>query len=250
MRVAHVTTSLTCRGCAIAATIRNRVARPTSEMRKKRHHTTEDDIEYIREHYATMSIREIGEARGMSKTTIADIAKDLGLRKTREWIAERARLRSSDPNHGGRATRFQVGGVSPTKGRKIEEWMSPEGIVNSAKTRFQKGNKPANHRPVGSERLNVDGYIEVKIGEGMRWRHKQLVVWERMNGKVPDGHIVSFKDGNPQNCDISNLYLTTRAEQLRKNGVHSYPDDVREVIHMRAVLRRHINTQKRNTNGK
>lgn len=68
-----------------------------------------------------MSTREIADARGMSKTTIAVIAQRLGLHKTREWIAERARLRFSDPNHGGRATRFQVGRVSPNKGRKIEE---------------------------------------------------------------------------------------------------------------------------------
>lgn len=218
-------------------------------MAKKRHYTTEDDIAYVKEHYATMSAQEIAEARDMSKTTVSCIAQNLGLRKSREWIAERARLRSSDPNHGGRVSRFKPGNVPVCKGKKIEEWMTPEGIANSAKTRFQKGNKPANHRPVGSERLNVDGYIEVKIGEGMRWRHKQLVVWEQMNGKVPEGHIVSFKDGNPQNCDISNLYLTTRAEQLRKNGVHSYPDDVREIIHMRGVLKRYINTQKRKRDG-
>ena len=218
-------------------------------MAKKRHITTEDDIAYVKEHYATMSAQEIAEARDMSKTTVSCIAQDLGLRKSREWIAERARLRSSHPNHGGRVSRFKPGNVPVGKGKKIEEWMTPEGIANSSKTRFRKGNKPANYRPVGSERLNVDGYIEVKVGEGQRWRHKQLVVWERMNGKVPEGYIVSFKDGNRQNCELDNLYLTTRAEQLRKNGVHSYPDDVREIIHMRGVLKRHINTQKRNRDG-
>lgn len=233
----------------IVATTRNRVARPTSEMRKKRHHTTEDDIEYIREHYATMSTREISEARGMSKTTITGIAQRLGLRKTREWIAERARLRSSDPNHGGRATRFKVGGVSPNKGRKIEEWMSPEGIANSAKGRFKKGRPSQNIRPVGSERVNVDGYIEVKIAEPNKWRLKQRVVWEAAHGPVPAGSMVSFIDGNKQNCELSNLRLMTRADNLRRVSLNNYPDEVREVIHMRAVLKRHINTQKRKRDG-
>lgn len=218
-------------------------------MRKKRHHTTEDDIEYIREHYATMSTQEIGEARGMSKTTIAGIAQRLGLHKTREWIAERARLRSSDPNHGGRATRFQVGGVSPNKGRKIEEWMSPEGIANSSRTRFKKGRPSQNIRPVGSERVNVDGYIEIKIAEPSKWHQKQRVVWEAEHGPVPDGYMVSFIDGNKQNCALSNLRLMTRADNLRRTSLHNYPDEVREVIHMRAVLRRHINTQKRKRDG-
>ena len=218
-------------------------------MRKKRHHTTEDDIEYIREYYATMSTREIADVRGMSKTTIAAIAKDLGLCKTREWIAERARLRSSDPNHGGRVTRFQVGRVSPNKGRKIEEWMSPEGIANSSRTRFKKGCPSLNHRPVGSERVNVDGYIEIKIAEPNKWRQKQRVVWEAAHGPVPAGSMVSFIDGNKQNCELSNLRMMTRADNLRRVSLNNYPDEVREVIHLRAVLQRHINTQKRKRDG-
>ena len=185
----------------------------------------------------------------MSKTTITGIVQRLGLHKTREWIAERARLRSSDPNHGGRATRFQVGGVSPNKGRKIEEWMSPEGIVNSSKTRFKKGRPSQNIKPVGSERVNVDGYIEVKIAEPNKWRQKQRVVWEAAHGPVPADSIVSFIDGNKQNCELSNLRVMTRADNLRRTSLHNYPDDVREVIHMRAVLRRHINTQKRKRDG-
>ena len=196
-----------------------------------------------------MSTREIGEARGMSKTTIAGIAQRLGLHKTREWIAERARLRSSDPNHGGRATRFQKGRTPFQKGKKIEEWMSPEGIANSSRTRFKKGRPSQNIRPVGSERVNVDGYIEIKIAEPSKWRPKQRVVWEAEHGPVPDGYIVSFIDGNKQNCVLSNLRLITKADNLRRVSLNNYPDEVREVIHMRAVLRRHINTQKRKRDG-
>ena len=185
----------------------------------------------------------------MSKTTITGIVQRLGLHKTREWIAERARLRSSDPNHGGRATRFKVGGVSPNKGRKIEEWMSPEGIANSIKGRFKKGRPSQNIRPVGSERVNVDGYIEIKIAEPSKWRQKQRVVWEAEHGPVPDGYMVSFIDGNKQNCELSNLRLMTRADNLRRVSLNNYPDEVREIIHMRAVLKRHINTQKRKRDG-
>lgn len=219
-------------------------------MRKKRHHTTEDDIEYIREHYATMTVHEIAKERSMSKTTVSAVAHAHGLRKTREWIAERARLRSSDPNHGGRATRFQKGRTPFQKGKKIEEWMSPEGIANSSRTRFKKGRPSLNHRPVGSERVNVDGYIEVKIAEPNKWRQKQRVVWEEAYGPVPAGSMVSFIDGNKQNCELSNLMVMTRADNLRRTSLHNYPAEVREIIHMRAVLKRHINTQKRKRDGK
>ena len=196
-----------------------------------------------------MSTREIADARGMSKTTIVGIAQRLGLHKTREWIAERARLRSSDPNHGGRATRFQKGRTPFQKGKKIEEWMSPEGIANSVKGRFKKGRPSQNIRPVGSERVNIDGYIEIKIAEPSKWRQKQRVVWEAEHGPVPDGYIVSFIDGNKQNCAIRNLRLITKADILRRVSLNNYPDEVREIIHMRAVLKRHINTQKRKRDG-
>lgn len=250
MRVARATTLRTYKVYATAATTRNRAAKPTKSMAKKRHITTEDDIAYIKEHYDTMSAQEIAEARGMSKTTVSYIAHDLGVKKSREWIAERARLRALDPNHGGAQTRFKKGNIPHTKGRRVEEWMSPEGQANSAKTRFKKGSRPVNYRPVGSERINVEGYVEVKVAEGKPWRHKQRVVWEEAHGKLPSDVVVSFKDGNKQNCELDNLYLATKADKLREVSVNNYPDDVREVIHMRAVLRRHINTQKRKINGK
>ena len=28
---------------------------------------------------------------------------------------------------------------------------------------FKKGNVPANHRPIGSERITVDGFVEIKV---------------------------------------------------------------------------------------
>ena len=219
-------------------------------MIKKRHITTADDIAYIKEHYASMSSYEIAAVLDMSKTTVTAVAHRHGIRKSREWIADRARMRTLDPNHGGRVYLFQKGHTPHTKGKRAEEWMSTEGLARSAASRFQKGQRPANWRPIGSERINVDGYIEVKVEDGKPWRHKHRVLWEEAHGSVPDGYMVSFIDGNKQNVELSNLKLVARADAMRQNSVVNYPDDVREVIHMRAVLKRHINTQKTKTNGK
>lgn len=244
------TTLLTCKGYATAAITKNRGVKLTKNMAKKRHITTADDIAYIVEHYATMSSYEIAAKLDMSKTTVTAVAHRHGIRKSREWIAERARMRTLDPNHGGRAYLFQKGHTPHTKGKRAEEWMSPEGLARSAASRFKKGQRPSTWKPIGSERINVDGYIEVKVAEGKPWRHKHRVMWEEAHGPVPDGYIVSFVDGNKQNCALSNLKLVARADAMRQNSVANYPDDVREVIHMRAVLKRHINTQKIKTNGK
>lgn len=46
----------------------------------------------------------------------------------------------------------------------------------SEKSWFKKGDMPVNHRPVGSERVNVDGYCEIKVSEPRKWRLKHNVI--------------------------------------------------------------------------
>lgn len=113
--------------------------------------------------------------------------------------------------------RFEKGHTAHNKGKKIEEYASKQGIENSKKTRFRKGNIPLNYRPVGSERVNVDGYIEIKIADPNRWRLKHIVVWEKENGPIPPQHAILFLDGNKQNVFIENLMLVTREELLILN---------------------------------
>jgi hypothetical protein len=75
---------------------------------------------------------------------------------------------------------------------------------------------------------------------------KHKVVWEKHNGKVPKGYKISFRDGNTQNCDISNLYLITFEELMLKNQIHNYPEDIKELIYLRGRITREVNKQRRN----
>ena len=111
----------------------------------------------------------------------------------------------------GRDCRFHKGQTSFNKGRK--GWYAK----GTEATRFKKGHTPVNHRPVGSERITVDGYIEIKVKEPRKWRHKHVVIWESKNGPVPKDHVVIFADGDKQNCDIDNLILITRRKLLELN---------------------------------
>jgi hypothetical protein len=72
-------------------------------------------------------------------------------------------------------------------------------------------------RPVGSERINADGYVEVKYAEESgpsknRWKGKHVLMWEKANGPVPKGHAVIFIDGNRLNLTLKNLVLVSRKE--------------------------------------
>lgn len=110
--------------------------------------------------------------------------------------------------------RFEKGRTSHNKGQK----MSPEQYEKAKATMFKPGNIPANHRPVGSERVNVDGYVEIKIAEPNKWRLKQREVWERHYGeKLTSNDAIIFLDGNKLNLEVNNLVKVTRAELARYN---------------------------------
>lgn len=104
----------------------------------------------------------------------------------------------------GRTGQYEKGHVPFSAGTR--------GVMKANAGSFKKGSIPANHRQVGSERVNVDGYIEVKVEEPNVWRQKQRVVWEACHGAIPAGMCVTFRDDNPLNCDINNLELITRGE--------------------------------------
>ena len=112
---------------------------------------------------------------------------------------------------------FKKGHVPQNKGKKQTEYMSQEAIERTKGTRFKKGNRPQNYRPVGSERINSDGYIEVKIADPSKWELKHRYIYEKEYGKIPAGYNVMFADKNKLNFDIDNLILVSKSEDLIMN---------------------------------
>lgn len=105
--------------------------------------------------------------------------------------------------------RYAPGNTPINKGQK--------GIHLSPASEFKKGNRPWNYKPVGTERINADGYWDVKIADPKKWRQKHILVWEAANGPVPKNKVVLFGDGNPLNCTLENLLLISRRELLVMN---------------------------------
>ena len=126
--------------------------------------------------------------------------------------------------------RFRKGMVPYNKGRK----MTPEEYEKAKKTFFQKGNIPHNHRDVGTLKTNRDGYVIEKVQEeGSQWERFQFrhrLVWEKHHGKIPDGMMVIFLDGNKENCNIENLRLISRSENaiVNKLGLRCEDPEVTE----------------------
>jgi len=119
---------------------------------------------------------------------------------------------------------FPKGNVPFNKGKK---GISYEGMEA---TQFQKGHKPANWVPIGTERISKDEYIEVKVADGKlnkNWKAKHIQVWEAANGPVPKGHVIVFGDGNKQNFNLDNLLLVSRAQLAMLNKYNLIQNDTK-----------------------
>ncbi|QWU17368.1 HNH endonuclease [Paenibacillus sophorae] len=129
-----------------------------------------------------------------------------------------SQIRAFVKNNGlksGIDARIKPGSVPPNKGKK---GLSQGGV----ETQFKKGHKPHNYVPVGSERVNGDDYVDIKVADPNQWRGKHLIVWERHHGRhVPKGNAVIFGDGNRRNFDPDNLIMVTRGQLaiMNKRGL-------------------------------
>lgn len=149
--------------------------------------------------------------------------------------------------NSGLTGKFRKGQTPHNKGKKM-----PKEVYEKVKhTMFAKGNVPPNHRPVGSERISKDGYIEVKVAEPNKWRLKQRVVYEEAKGKIPEGCTIIFLDGNKRNFDIDNLRCITRTEllYLNCNGLNN-SNEITETGILMARLDRAKNKKKQELKDK
>lgn len=112
---------------------------------------------------------------------------------------------------------FKKGQQSFNKGLKWDDFMSKESQNKSRATCFKKNSIPLNHRSVGSERINIYGYCEIKIKEPNKWELKHRYLYEKTYGKIPKGYKVIFKDGNKNNITIDNLALVSNEQMLILN---------------------------------
>jgi hypothetical protein len=143
---------------------------------------------------------------------------------------------------------FRKNNIPWNKGKKTR----PETYKKMERTMFKKGNKPLNHREVGSERVNVDGYIEIKVAEPATWKLKQRVVYEEYHKvKLTSNDTIIFLDGNKLNLDINNLFLMKRDELVRYNQdrLHSDNQEQSRAAAQIAILKANINKKRKETDN-
>lgn len=120
-----------------------------------------------------------------------------------------------------------------------------QGLTGANKRSFKKGSIPPNRKPLGTERVSPDGFIEIKVAETnpntgfpTRYKHKHRHIWEQVNGPIPEDGVIAFKDSDKSNCDPANLMLVTRAEllALNQNGYRTQPVELKPTVRVLSKL--------------
>jgi len=203
---------------------------------------TEHEIDFIKAYYASTKTSKIAADLNRKVGAIYSMADRLGLKKSAEFLKSPESGRSNLIT-GGKATRFTKGQTPFNKGKKLAEFLSPEAIARVKSTQFKKGNLPHNTRADGmvSRRKDKSGrsYWYTRVAQG-KWRMIHVLNWEAVNGKVPAGSVLVFKDGNTDNYQVQNLALKTRKEHMLNNSIINYPADVRGVIKTLSKLKKAI----------
>lgn len=190
---------------------------------------TAEQKRIIKRDYLKKPIKVLAREIDVGPHRISRYLKRNGLVIPKEIIEERKR-----------STQFVKGHKTHNKGVPLVEWMSPKGVEKVKKAWFKEGRIPPNVNPEGDGAITIrkdprgvpQKYIRLSIGVWAPYaRHK----WEKENGKIPDDHILTFKDGDTLNTSYDNLELITKIENILRNSVHNFPE---EIIPSMVLIRR------------
>ena len=190
----------------------------------------------IKARYPYEPTKKLAAELNITPYSLYHIAYRLGLKKDPEYLKTTYWQKGSQI---GAATQFKKGNVPLNKGQK----MSKNTYNKVAHTMFKKGNKPPNTKPADAITIRMDNsnipYKYLKIRDS-NWQLMHRVIYEKYHGPVPKGSIVTFKDGNTMNCDIDNLICITMAENMIRNSIQRYPEELKKVIRLNSKLKKQI----------
>ena len=207
---------------------------------------TESELLILKKEYASTPSIVIAEKLNRSIKAIYSQANLMGLKKSEEFNRSESSGRMKIGEYG-KAFRFKKNHKPFNTGKKWDEFMTIDGKANALKTTFQKGNLPANTLHDGmittrrdSKTKRVYKFIRIALG---KWQMLHVYNWEQINGKIPKGKILAFI-GSTDNCSVENLLLITRAENMKRNSIQRYPEEIKQTIRVLTKLKKTINGKK------
>lgn len=157
---------------------------------------TDDQVKYLIDHYKSTGDTELAEIfnnkwkkeKGWTKKHIEKKRRYLKLKRSKTEISLIREV-------------WRQKGLFKESNRKM--WVT-RGVAKDGDIRFWKKPNVERQYPV----IKVNG----KFVHWGNWR------WSQLNGDVPEGMNVVFKDGNPHNMSDDNLILISNAELSKRNS--------------------------------
>lgn len=205
---------------------------------------SEEELSYLKNNYPSVKTELIAKHLKRSERSVYSMAYVIGLNKSEEFRKSEESGIFRKGKVIGVEHRFKKGHVPFNKGKKQSEYMSDEQIKKCSATQFKKGNLPHNTKRDHIISLRTDSsankkYYHIRLGKA-KWIAYHTYLWEQANGKLPENHIVIFKDNNPMNCVLENLEAISRSENMKRNTIHRYPEEIKEVIRLQSKLTKTI----------
>ena len=202
--------------------------------------------EIIRQRFPHEKTQGIADDLGLTYSQVANRAFSMGLKKTLEFKKSESSGRHN-LIEGGKKFRYTPGHTPFNKGKEM-----PAEIYEKVKaTMFKKGNRPHNWKPDGTIVARKDAdqsgrvYLYYKVRDS-KWILYHNKVWIDHNGPIPKGNIIRFIDGNTKNCDITNLEMVSMKDNMLRNSIQRFPEEIQQVIKLTSKLNKTINGKKQN----
>lgn len=195
----------------------------------------EDKI--LKRKYLEVNVKQLSILVNRSEMFVTTRLRGLGLVIPPELIEQRKQ-----------ESRLKPGNIPYTKGKKQNEYMSPEAIERTKATRFYTGQLPHNTKGgVGTITIRKDKLKDGSIRkykwiciELAVWKMLHVKIWEDAHGPVPSGHIIIFKDKDSMNVVLENLAMITLEDNMRRNSIHRFPTELKTVIRIAAKIKKTI----------
>jgi hypothetical protein len=190
-----------------------------------------EDVALVVARYPHEKTSAVARRLRRSETAVYARARLLGLNKSAEYLAsaDACRLRRGD--NVGKAFRFEKGHVPFNKGLRRPGYAPGRMRETQFKPGTRNGVAVRLYKPIGTERISKDGYLERKVNDGLplqrRWRAVHVLLWEATNGPVPKGHAIAFRNGDKRDIRLENLECISRRDLMARNTVHNLPETAR-----------------------
>jgi hypothetical protein len=193
----------------------------------------EEEDEWLHRYYGEYTGPEIAKMLGRTVSSIKNRVNKLNIKLSPEL--KELRLKQGQ---------FKKGSKPFNTGMKWDDFMPKESQKRSLATTFKKGQLPHNTKfdnaiSVRKDKRGVP-YQYIRISQA-NWQMLHVYVYKQHHGQVPEGYNVFFKNGNTMDVSIENLGLETNAENMKRNSIHNYPEEIKQTIRLLTKIKKIIN---------